>query len=98
MRRMILPIVFLSMAAMHAQNSGAQEQTVTMHVSGMTCGTCPISVRHRALQLKGVHAAAADLDTATATVTYEDSEQSPQAIARAITKLGYPATIRKAKQ
>jgi len=98
MRRMILPIVFLSMTAMHAQNSAAQEQTVTMHVSGMTCGTCPISVRHRALQLKGVHTAAVDLDTATATVTYEDSEQSPQTIAQAITKLGYPATVRKAKQ
>ncbi|GMR00509.1 MAG: hypothetical protein BMS9Abin18_1364 [Zetaproteobacteria bacterium] len=98
MRRIILPIVFLSMTVMHAQNSAAQEQTVTMHVSGMTCGTCPISVRHRALQLKGVHTAAVDLDTATATVTYEDSEQSPQAIAQAITKLGYPATIRKAKQ
>jgi len=86
------------MTAMHAQNSNAQEQTVTMHVSGMTCGTCPISVRHRALQMKGVHAAAVDLDTATATVTYEDSEQSPQVIARAITELGYPATIRKTKQ
>lgn len=98
MRRMILPIVFLSMTAMHAQNSTAQEQTVTMHVSGMTCGTCPISVRHRALQLKGVHTAVVDLDTATAIVTYEDSEQSPQAIAQAITKLGYPATVRKAKQ
>ena len=98
MRRMILPIVFLSMTAMHAQNSAAQEQTVTMHVSGMTCGACPISVRHRALQLKGVHTAAVDLDTATAIVTYEDGEQSSQAIAQAITQLGYPATIRKAKQ
>jgi len=86
------------MTAMHAQNSAAQEQTVTMHVSGMTCGTCPISVRHRALQLKGVSAASVALDTATAAVTYEDSEQSPQAIAQAITQLGYPATIRKAKQ
>ena len=98
MRRMILTAAFLSITIMHAQTGAAQEQTVTMHVSGMTCGTCPISVRHRALQLKGVHTAAVDLDTATATVTYEDSEQSPQAIAQAITKLGYPATIRKAKQ
>ena len=97
MRRMILTAAFLSMAAMHGQNGAAQEQTVTMHVSGMTCGTCPISVRHRALQLKGVHAATVDLDTATATVTYEDNEQSSRAIARAITKLGYPTTVKKKK-
>ena len=69
-----------------------------MHVSGMTCGTCPISIRHRALQMKGVHAATADINTASASVTFEDSEQSPQAIAQAITKLGYPATIMDAKQ
>ncbi len=98
MRRMILTAVFLSITAMHAQSGAAQEQTVTMHVSGMTCGTCPISVRHRALQLKGVHTAAVDLDSATATVTYEDSEQSAQAIARAITELGYPTTAGKVKR
>jgi len=50
------------------------------------------------MQMKGVHAAAVDIDTALATVTYEDSEQSPQAIAKAITELGYPATITDAKQ
>lgn len=95
MRRMMLSIVFISIAAMHAQDGAAQERTVVLHVSAMTCGTCPISVRHRALQLKGVHATAVDLDTATATVTYEDSEITPQAIAAAITTLGYPATVRK---
>jgi len=98
MRKILLFTALFSMLAIYAQNSTAQEQTVTMHVSGMTCGTCPISVRHRALQMKGVHAAAVDLDTATATVTYEDSEQSPKAIAQAITKLGYPATVQKTKQ
>jgi len=97
MRKILLPAIFL-MTAMFAQDGIAQEQIVTMNVSGMTCGTCPISIRHRALQMKGVHAATADINTASATVTFEDSEQSPQAIAQAITKLGYPATITGAKQ
>jgi len=43
--------------------------------------------------MKGVHTASVDIDSALATVTYEDSEQSPQAIAQAITELGYPTTI-----
>jgi len=97
MRKILLFTAIFSMAAMYAQDAIAQEQTVTMHVSGMTCGTCPISIRHRALQMKGVHAATADINTALATVTFEDSEQSPQAIAQAITTLGYPATIEKLK-
>jgi len=98
MRKTVLTIaLFLSMTVMHAQNGAAQEQTVTMHVSKMTCSSCPISIRHRALQMKGVHAAVVDYKTATATITYEDSEQTPQAIAETITKLGYPATINNAK-
>jgi len=98
MRKTVLTAaLFLSMAFMHAQHGDAQEQTVTMHVSKMTCSSCPVSIRHRALQMKGVHAAVVDYKTATATITYEDSEQTPQAIAETITKLGYPATINNAK-
>jgi len=93
MRKILLLTTLFSITAIYGQNAVAQEQTVTMHVAGMTCGTCPISVRHRALQMKGVHAAAVDIGTALATITYEDNEQSPQAIAQAITELGYPATI-----
>ncbi|MDQ6987533.1 MAG: cation transporter [Mariprofundaceae bacterium] len=98
MRKLLLLTVFFSIVVIYAQNGVAREQTVTMHVSGMTCATCPISVRHRALQMKGVHSASVDLNTALATVSYEDNEQSPQTIAQAITKLGYPATITGIKQ
>jgi len=97
MRKILLVTGCFFMAAAYAQTGFAQEQTVSMHVSGMTCGTCPISVRHRAMQMKGVHSATVDLDTALATITFEDSEQTPQAIAQAITKLGYPATITETK-
>jgi len=101
MKRMMLSILFISMTFMLSQPGAAQEQTVTTHVSGLTCSTCLITVRHRVLQLKGVHTIAADMDTvhtATAMITYEDSEQSPRAIAAAISELGYPATITDAKQ
>ena len=98
MNKIVLTAAFVSFVTLSAQHGWAQEQTVSMHVSGMTCGTCPISIRHRALQMKGVHSARVDLDSALATVTFEDSEQSPQAIAQAITKLGYPATITGTKQ
>jgi len=93
MKKMTILAFFSFMMIAYMQDGVAQEQIVSMHVSGMTCGTCPISVRHRAMQMKGVHAASVDIDMALATVVYEDSEQSPQAIAQAITKLGYPTTI-----
>jgi mercuric ion binding protein len=98
MKRMVLTTLFISMTFILSQPGAAQEQTATIHVSGLTCSACLVAVRHRALKLKGVHAAAADMDTAstaTAKITYEDSEQSPQAIAQAITELGYPATVKR---
>jgi len=98
MKKMILPAILISMTAIYAQNSVAQEQTVIMHVSDMTCGTCPISIRHRALQLTGVHTASVDLATASATVSYDDDKQSAQNIAQSISELGYPATIMDAQQ
>ncbi len=89
MKKTVLTAAVILFTGLSAQQACAQEQTVNMQVSGMTCGTCPISVRHRAMQLKGVRAASVDLASATATVTFEDTEQSAQAI----TELGYPATI-----
>jgi len=93
MKKILLTTAFLSFITIYIQQVWAQEQTVSMHVAGMTCGTCPISVRHRAMQMTGVHSASVDIDTSLATVVYEDSEQSPQMIAKVITELGYPATI-----
>ncbi len=97
MQKILLAAALFSMTVIYAQDGSAQEQTVTIHISGMTCSTCPVTVRHRAIQMKGVHEAIVDYEaataSATATITYEDSEQSAQEIAQAITKLGYPATI-----
>jgi len=91
-------ILLLGVATLGGPPASAQERTVTLNVTGMTCGTCPISVRHRAMQLPGVKSASASLDNGgTATVTYEDNAQTPQAIANAITKLGYPASIAELK-
>jgi mercuric ion binding protein len=73
----------------------AQEQTVQMHISGMTCGICPITIQHRAMQMKGVHAVHIDLKHAQARMTYDDQQQSPQAIAKVITTLGYPTTYKE---
>ena len=93
MKKIVWAAACMSFLTLSAQTGVAQEQTVRMHVSGMTCGVCPISIRHRAMQMNGVHAASVDLEQASATVTFEDKTQSAQAIAHAISKLGYPATI-----
>jgi len=96
--KMILTVVAITFSVASTQQGWAKEQTVHMHVSGMTCGICPISVRHRVLQMQGVHSVHVDINKAQAVITYEDSQQSPQAMADAITTLGYPTQIKGDKQ
>ena len=73
----------------------AKEQKVKLHIEKMTCGSCPLTIRLRTLQLKGVKSSEVSFKNASATVTYDDSVQNPKAIADAISNLGYPTTILK---
>ncbi len=94
MRQTILAATLLLFTQLLTTPASAEEQHVNIQISGMTCGTCPITIKHRALQLKGVHTAVVNLKTSSATITYENTQQSAQHIAQAITNLGYPATIK----
>lgn len=44
-------------------------------------------------RLDGVAAAEVDYDTARATAQHDPARTSPQALADAVTELGYPATV-----
>jgi len=86
----ILSAMFMTVIMALPMVSSAQEKTTLLHVSGMTCGICPITIRHHVLNMKGVHDAVVDIKNATATVSYDDQRQSPESISQSITHLGYP--------
>jgi len=98
MKKIILTSLFLVLILLPARYALAKEATTVLHVSGMTCSTCPITIRHRVLKMKGVHKALVERSSATATITFEDSEQTPEAIAKAITRLGYPTAVKGEKK
>jgi len=94
MKKIILTALLFSVFVIPTRHALAKEATTVLRVSGMTCSSCPITIRRRLLKIKGVHKAVVKMKTATATVTYEDTEARPSAIAGAITKLGYPAEVK----
>jgi mercuric ion binding protein len=98
MKKIILTALLFSVFFIPTRHALAKEATTVLHVSGMTCSSCPITIRRRLLKIKGVHKAVVKMKTATATVTYEDTEARPSAIAGAITKLGYPAEVKKERK
>ena len=67
---------------------GAGMRTVTVTVTGMTCGHCASSVREEVGEIPGV--TAVDVDLATGKVTVDsEHEVEPEAIQNAVEEAGY---------
>jgi len=66
---------------------------IDIPVSGMTCAACQARVQRSLARQPGVHDAAVNLMTRTASVTYAPAEASPQSLVDAIRATGYGADL-----
>jgi len=66
-------------------------QTVILAVENMTCELCPVTVKTAMARVPGVTSVVIDFDAKTATVTFDPSTTTIDAIAAASTNVGYPA-------
>jgi mercuric ion binding protein len=76
----------------------AATQTVTLKVSGMTCPTCPITVKKALQRLPGISHVAVDYPRKEVVVTFDNSKTSEAAMRKATTDAGYPSQPVKAGQ
>lgn len=68
--------------------------TVRLHISGMTCGSCPVTARVALRRLPGVLGATVTLDDSLGVVTYDPQKVTPVQIAAHLTQLtGYGVRI-----
>jgi copper chaperone CopZ len=68
--------------------------TVRLHVSRMTCGSCPTTARLALKRLHGVYTAVVTLDDSLGVVRYDPQQVTPAQIAAHLTRLtGFGATI-----
>lgn len=68
-------------------------QTRIIKIDGMTCGGCVASVHNATTDIDGLDSMSVELDTNQATVTFDDSKTSVEAIASAIDDAGFDTTI-----
>lgn len=73
----------------------AEPQQVVLDVPSMNCSLCPISVKKALERVPGVVEAKADLATKSASARFDPEKVSAEALARAVSEAGYPATVRK---
>lgn len=81
------------------QNLGIVAQTpdtatVRLHISKMTCGSCPTTARLALKRLAGIYSATVTLDDSLGVVRYDPRRVKPTEIAAHLTRLtGFGATI-----
>lgn len=81
-------------AALALTAHAGEPKRVVLDVPGMSCALCPISVKKAFERVPGVLEAKADLATKSAEATYDPDRTTPEALAKAVTNAGYPASIR----
>lgn len=89
----ILSAVAISpLAAQSATTQAAAVETTTFAVENMTCALCPVTVKTAMERVGGVRSVEIDFNAKTATVAFDPSMTTVEAIAAASTNAGYPAT------
>lgn len=72
----------------------ADTATVRLHISGMTCGSCPVTARLALERVRGVYNATVTLDDSLGVIHYDPRFTSPTQVAAELTRLtGYGSMI-----
>lgn len=95
MRHLFFCLVAIAMLPAALPSAQAATRTAMLDVKGMTCSTCPLTVRQVLLKSPGVSQAKVDLKNAAATVTFDDTTTSVERLANAVTEAGFPSVQRK---
>lgn len=81
-------LVTLSAFALAAP-SWAAIRTATLDVPGMTCSTCPITVKKALNKVSGVSKVDISFEKKQAVVTYDDAKTNVESLVKATTDAGY---------
>lgn len=96
MLKFIRILALVLAAAGMSPTAFAAVQTATLAVPGMTCSSCPITVKRALMKVDGVQQVNASFEQREAVVIFDDSKTSVEKLSAALANAGYPATIKGA--
>jgi len=83
----------LSAALVLAAPVWAATHTVTLAVPGMTCPTCPITVKKALVKVSGVSKVDVSFEKRHAVVIYDEAKTNVDSLIKATTDAGYPSRL-----
>lgn len=81
-------------AASTSATAATPIHTVTLNVQHMDCALCPFTIRKALENVPGVTKVAVDFNAKTATVFFDSTKTSIQALTRAASNAGFPSTVK----
>ena len=91
-------LVALSISIVLSAPAFAASKTVTLDVPGMTCSTCPITIKKALNKVPGVSKIDFNLEKKQAVVTFDDTKSDTKALVKATTDAGFPSQPEKAQK
>ena len=74
---------------------GGGNQSVILEVKGMTCASCPLTVKQVLKRIPGVTDVSVDLQSGSASVRFDADKTQSIELAKAVSEFGFPATLKK---
>jgi mercuric ion binding protein len=87
----LITVIALSVAL--SAPAWAATKTVTLSVPGMTCASCPITLKKALNKVEGVENIEVNLEKKEALVTFDDAKTTVEALLEATKNAGYPSTV-----
>ena len=89
MKRISTLAVFLMLSITSAY---AAEKSVVLTVPGMTCPTCPVTLKKALLKEQGVSGVKVLYEKKQLVVAYDDTKTTPSDLTKATAAVGFPST------
>ena len=86
-------LTVLALSAALSAPAWAVTQTVTLSVPGMTCASCPVTVKKALNKVEGVESIEVNLEKKETVVTFDDAKTQVEALLEAIKNAGYPSIV-----
>ena len=71
----------------------AATKSVTLAVPGMTCPTCPITIKKALMKEQGVASVTVHYEKKELIVSFDDAKTTPDAIMKSTAVVGFPSQI-----
>ena len=96
MKSFVVKLLSTSLVALLLAGTAlAAVTTAKFKVTGMYCDACQTKIQHALSKTDGVQSATVDLNSGSATVSFDDAKVKPEQIIKIIEKAGYKAELQK---